>query len=72
MYCDICIGTWILFKDNHCPLCREEINEEKMQKTLDVETDRWSVIDKNDLDYEEYCSQLDDIFVEAFKRLITN
>lgn len=61
----------MLEKDNHCPMCRSEVNlcfeENNKYGILDR---KWSIIDTKEVKCKESILELDRIFVSTFSKLL--
>ena len=71
-FCDVCMNKWLFEKDMHCPLCKQDPNlSYDSHFNLTLENRKWSIIEKNEIDINEYFTDLDERLVDSFVKLIT-
>lgn len=71
-FCEDCIKLWLLHKDRHCPMCRKDVNISRdSSDSRDFVNRKWCLIDKGEINQNEYLQELDQIFVSSVVKLIS-
>ena len=64
-FCNQCIKTWLLKKNNSCPLCRFQIKIDK--KNGEIDSKIWNIIN---FDENEYYKDTKDRFISLLNSIV--